>query len=242
ERRSLWESGPMTPIRSATDVLASTIDLDGLDVLDIGCGAGELVRWMRGQGARTVGAECGEVMRGRAIEADPDHAGDYVDAVGQDLPFDDASFDLVVFSYSLHHVPKESIFDALREARRVLRPDGMLYVVEPDVEPAATATASPVVDESVVRTAAQRALDDAESLGFRWVERDDYLSESVSPDFESWERNIVGIDPERHAAMDEHREHLRQKFERDGERREDGWAFRHTNRRAVLRAADRPCS
>ena len=59
-----------------------------------------------------------------AKAADPEHVDSYVDGVGQDLPVEDSSADVVVFSYSLHHVPAEHIADALVEAKRVLRPGG----------------------------------------------------------------------------------------------------------------------
>lgn len=211
-------------------------DVTGLDVLDVGCGAGSLVRWLRSAGARPVGAECGAEMRRRAIEADPDHADEYVDAAGEALPFDDASFDAVVYSYSLHHVPIEQIPTALGEARRVLRPGGRLVVVEPAIDPPDRAIAAAVVDETTVRTAAQAALDDAPAAGFDLVRRDEYLTESRFLDFDTWEHDVVGIDPDRAAAMAHHRDHARTNFERIAERDGDGWVLRRTNRLAVLRA------
>jgi ubiquinone/menaquinone biosynthesis C-methylase UbiE len=226
----------MPATRTATDVLAETVDVAGRDVLDVGCGAGELVRWLRSHGARAVGVECGLEMRRRAIEADPEHAGEYVDAVGQDLPFDDGTFDVVVFSYSLHHVPIDQIPTALREARRVLRPGGILYVVEPDVEAPDDAVAVPVIDERIERAAAQSALDAVAGAGFEMQHRFEYLSEGVYADFAAWERMIVGIDPDRAAAMAEHREHLSEKFHQLGEQRADGWVFLRNNLLAVLEA------
>jgi ubiquinone/menaquinone biosynthesis C-methylase UbiE len=226
----------MSAIRSATDVLSETVDVADRDVLDVGCGAGELVRWLRSRGARTVGVECGAEMRRRAIDADPEHAADYIDAVGQQLPFDDATFDVVVFSNSLHHVPIDAIPTALREARRVLRPGGTLYVVEPDAEAPDDAVAAPVVDERIERAAAQAALDAVVGAGFSLRRRFEYLSEGVYPDFPAWERMVVGIDPDRAATMAEHREYLSEKFHRLGEQRHDGWAFLRTNLVAVLEA------
>lgn len=225
-----------TPIRSATDVLADTVELDGRDVLDVGCGEGALVRWIRSRGARVVGAECGDEMRRRALAADPEHALDYVDAGGQDLPFDDDSFDVVVYSYSLHHVPVDDMPAALDEARRVLRPSGTLYVVEPDIDPPETSVAYPVVDETEVRTAAQRALDAASAHGFASIDRFTYQSETVHPDFEAFANQIVGIDPDRADVFDRHRDEIARRFHELGERRPEGWAFRRRNLVGVLRS------
>jgi ubiquinone/menaquinone biosynthesis C-methylase UbiE len=225
----------MNQIRRATDVLADTLELDGRDVLDVGCGEGGLVRWMRSRGARAVGVECGDEMRRRALTADPEHAREYVDAEGQDLPFGDASFDVIVYSYSLHHVPVGDMPAALDEAHRVLRTGGTLYVVEPDVDPPATSVAFPVVDETAVRAAAQRALDDASAHGFTSVDRFTYDSESVHADFDGYADQIVGIDPDRAELLDQHRDEVSRRFHELGERRPDGWAFRRRNLVCVLR-------
>jgi SAM-dependent methyltransferase len=45
------------------------------------------------------------------------------------LPFDDETFDVAMIVAALHHVPDP--VPALREARRVLRPQGQLFVFEP---------------------------------------------------------------------------------------------------------------
>lgn len=224
----------MTEFRSPTDVLADTIRLDGADVLDVGCGEGDLVRFMRSRGARAVGAECGDEMRRRAIANDPDHADDYVDAVGEALPFPDSSFDAVVYSYSLHHVPIHDIPAALVEAHRVLRPGGTLLVVEPAVDEPEDSMSAPVVDETVERTAAQAAIDDAEQYGFEITDRFMYLSESVQPDFDTYADRIVGISPERADALAEHRAELEAKFHQIGREQAGGWAFTRRNLVAVL--------
>lgn len=49
----------------------------------------------------------------------------------ENLPFDDASFDLITAIEVLEHLPDGIEELALREARRVLRPDGLLMVTTP---------------------------------------------------------------------------------------------------------------
>lgn len=197
------------------------------DVLDVGCGDGSLVRWLRGQGARAIGADCGAEMLRRALEADPDHTDSYVDAPGQALPFDDHSFDVVVFSNSLHHIPTGDMAQALAEAGRVLRPGGTLYVAEPEIDGPEDSVGYPVIDETAVRTAAQQALDDLDNQRFDSLRRITYTSEAVYESFDQWCERVVGIDPDRAAALQVHKDDIDRQFHRLGEQRPDGWAFTH---------------
>lgn len=223
--------------RTANDVLADVVELDGADVLDVGCGAGDLVRWLRARGARATGVECGPEMLARALAADPDHTGSYVDGVGQDLPFDDDSFDLVVFSASLHHVPVAAIPEALAEAARVVRPGGRVFVREPAVEPPDDDVLHPFVDESDELAAAQVAVDDEASHGLRIVERFEFDRDTVVPDFDEWLDVIIDIERGRAEALEAARDEIRGRFERVGERGDDGWRFVRRSLVAVLEPA-----
>ncbi|WP_419926148.1 class I SAM-dependent methyltransferase [Candidatus Poriferisocius sp.] len=211
--------------RRPTDVLAETVEVSGQDVLDVGCGEGQLVRWLRGHGARAVGADCGAEMLNRALQADPEHPECYVDAPGQALPFDDQSFDVVVFSNSLHHIPTADMGLALAEAGRVLRPGGQLYVAEPEIDGPEDSVGYPVIDETEVRTAAQQALDGLDQRQFGPLRRFNYSSETVYESFDQWCDLVVGIDPGRASALDVHKDDLDERFHRLGERRSDGWVF-----------------
>lgn len=100
-----------------------------LDVLEIGVGMGaDLVQWARA-GARTAGIDLTERavaltrerMRGEGLTADV-RVGD-----AEDLPFPDASFDLVWSWGVLHHTSAST--RALRDAARVLRAGGRYAVM-----------------------------------------------------------------------------------------------------------------
>jgi len=218
-----------TAVLSHTEALAEHVDVAGLKVVDVGCGAGSLVRWLRRTGAEPTGVECGEQMRAMALEADPDHADSYIDAVGQDLPFDDASVDLVIYSYSLHHVPEAEMTAALIEARRVLRAGGTLYVLEPVPEGPSFQVGRLIDDETHVRGKAQEALADASTVGFELQTERTYNSSATYADFATYERIVVGIDPTRAERMEEMRDEVAARFEKNGTQSEAGWSFHQPN-------------
>ncbi len=74
------------------------------------------------------------------------------------IPEPDHSADLVLFIFSLHHVPGAKLEGALAEARRLLRPSGRLYVAEPLAQGPHQHIMELFHDETAVRKAAAEAL------------------------------------------------------------------------------------
>lgn len=217
------------------EMLSRYVEPAGRRVVDVGCGSGELVRWLRGQGADAVGVECGEVMMRQAREADPDHPHAYLEGVGQDLPLHPESADAVVMSFSLHHVPRDDMINALREAHRVLRPGGIFYVAEPMSVGAGHEVVSLIDDETEVRIEAQDALSQSPSLGFETLLETTYASRMLLDSAEGFARRIVGIDPRRSERMTARHDEFIQAFERLADRVDDKYAFDQNVRVKVLR-------
>jgi SAM-dependent methyltransferase len=90
---------------------------------DIGCGAGALLAHVRSYGISGVGIEPDPARMAEAKATGLDVRG----GTAETLPFADASFDLVTFENSLHHVT--DIPQALREAARVAR--RAIVIVDP---------------------------------------------------------------------------------------------------------------
>jgi 2-polyprenyl-6-hydroxyphenyl methylase/3-demethylubiquinone-9 3-methyltransferase len=99
--------------------------LDGVRLLDVGCGGGLLAARMAGEGARVVGADLSHPSLA-AAKRHAEAAGlalEFVNARGESLPLVAESFDAVVTSDFLEHV---SDLDAvIAECSRLLRPGGL---------------------------------------------------------------------------------------------------------------------
>ncbi|HEX6254675.1 MAG TPA: class I SAM-dependent methyltransferase [Euzebyales bacterium] len=103
-------------------------------VLDVGSGTGALSFALarRMPGGDVVGIEPSEAMVAYA-HAKAARLGldvDFRQGYAQDLPVSDDAVDAVTISLALHHVAEDRVPDALAEARRVLRPGGLLFVIE----------------------------------------------------------------------------------------------------------------
>jgi ubiquinone/menaquinone biosynthesis C-methylase UbiE len=105
--------------------------VQGARILDIGCGDAGVIIAFAEAGARVAGLELDEKSLQRAAIRAEEHGVDATLAKGiaESLPFPDASFDLVILDNVLEHVTDRA--GTLREIRRVLRPDGLLYMVTP---------------------------------------------------------------------------------------------------------------
>jgi ubiquinone/menaquinone biosynthesis C-methylase UbiE len=99
--------------------------LEGASVLELGCGAGDLSVELLRRGARLTALDISpgmvELARSRAADAT------FFVAPAEETGLPDASFDLVVGKWVLHHV---DVAAAAREVRRVLRPGGRAVFFE----------------------------------------------------------------------------------------------------------------
>lgn len=103
-------------------------------VLEIGCGAAQCSRWLRGNGAHPVGLDLSLRQLQHSARIDLGRAGSIplVCGTATSLPFPDATFDLAFSAFGGLSFAVD-IAAALGEARRILRPGGALVfsVVHP---------------------------------------------------------------------------------------------------------------
>ena len=92
--------------------------------LDVGCGEGRFCRLLAQEGVETTGLDPTAPLIAHARQLHP--AGTYVEGVAEELPFSDASFDLVVSYLSLIDIPDAGA--AIAEMARVLEPGGRLLI------------------------------------------------------------------------------------------------------------------
>jgi 2-polyprenyl-3-methyl-5-hydroxy-6-metoxy-1,4-benzoquinol methylase len=107
-------------------------DLDGKQVIEYGCGLGQLTVLLARSGARVtafdISAQSIETTRRRAQLTGVEDMITFAVAAGEELPFDDGSFDIAVGKAVLHHLDPVS---GSRELARILRPGGRAAFSEP---------------------------------------------------------------------------------------------------------------
>jgi SAM-dependent methyltransferase len=96
-------------------------------ICDLGCGPGHVAGYLRDRGADVCGIDLSPEMVRQAALLHSDINFTQGDMVRLDRVSDE-SFGGVAAFYSVIHIPRPSVVDALAEIRRVLRPNGVLLL------------------------------------------------------------------------------------------------------------------
>ena len=111
--------------RDCLDRLAREVGELG-PICDLGCGPGQIARYLHRQGIETLGVDLSSNMVAEAQRLNPEipfHQGNLLS-----LPDADDCWGGIAAFYCILHIPRDQVVDALREMKRVLKPGGVLLV------------------------------------------------------------------------------------------------------------------
>jgi len=143
--------------------------VDGMDVVELGCGTAYFSAWLARRGARPTGVDVAEnqLATARAMQAEHGLEFPLIQASAEDVPLPDACADLVLSEYgaSLWCEPEAWI----AEAARLLRPGGWLVFLTNHLLVALTTPQSGPVGDRLVRSMheiARLRFDDDDAVEF----------------------------------------------------------------------------
>ncbi len=111
--------------RQLLDKLAASVG-NATPVCDLGCGPGQVARYLQERGVQVCGVDLSEVMVDRARRLNPGIEFRQGDMLALDVA--DGEWAGVAAFYSIVNLPRGDVPPALREMRRVLRPGGHLLL------------------------------------------------------------------------------------------------------------------
>ena len=198
------------PLSSNAKIASELLAGSGERVLDIGCGEGKFTRALTKLFAQVSGVDvkASKIDEVRSAALAEGMNVDFQIGSGDSLPFGDDHFDTVIFSNSLHHMPDPRL--ALKEALRVLKPGGFLYVMEPVPAGNYHEATKLVNDETVVRTDAYVAL--MELAGISKEREMLYRASRTFAAFEDWKADQIDRDARRKARFDARPEEVESRF------------------------------
>lgn len=172
----------MREVESVLEPIIDAVSLDGKDVIDVGCGTGDVARALSERGARVIGIDRPEMLSKVRID-ERTNAVRFLGGGAERIPVADSSAALVLFLASLHHVPSAKMPDAVREAYRVLGPGGQALFIEPLVECSYYLITRLAEEETEARRLAHEAIENAGTVGFRQENEDFFYMERSFEDF-----------------------------------------------------------
>ena len=221
--------------RSNVDVLIESLDLKDKQVIDVGCGDGELAQSMAKAGAKVVGIDPNPKRIARAREG-AQNSETFAEGSADALPCDDGSMDIVVFFNSLHHVPIAEMDKALAEAARVLKPGAVLYVSEPIAAGVHFEAMRPINDETHVRAEALASVNRAVASGaFRQESEEVNQTTRYEDSFETYCQRMIDANPVREPMVLAKKEDIRERFESSARKTPEGYEIDRQTRFNLLR-------
>lgn len=103
------------------------VNTRGVKVLEVGCGDGARLAWLKDN----LNADCyGVEPSVQAVAAARAKGINALQGTAEALPFDNQSFDIVIFGFCLYLCDREDLFRIANEADRVLRSPGWLMIMD----------------------------------------------------------------------------------------------------------------
>ena len=207
-------------------------------VLELGCGDGQNARLLAAHPRvdSVLALEQDTIAHAKNLAAAPVEGLRFGLGGAEDIPAEDAAFDMVFMFKSLHHVPLDAMDRASAELRRVLRPGGLAYVSEPVFAGDFNEVLRMFHDESHVRLRAFEVLERAVARGeFELVEERFFLLPLRFDDFAAFEQRVIGVTHTQHSLDAATLAAVRERFE--GFRAQNGGEFLAPQRIEVLRRA-----
>jgi SAM-dependent methyltransferase len=206
-----------TRLSTDLDVATTMLRFDGAAVLDLGCGAALFSRQlaMKNPTARFLALEVDAKAHAKNLASEKPANLTFGMGGAEAIPAEGESFDVVTMIKSLHHVPLDRLDDAMSEVRRVLKPGGYFFVLEPVFAGEHNEVMRVFHDEERVRIGAFEATRRAVSSGlFDLVEEAFFVTESKYADFEAFERKHIGVTHTEHRLTPEQLAEVKRRFAR----------------------------
>ncbi len=153
-------------------------------LVDAGCGNMQLSKALADRGASVLAIDPDPIQADKNKRVQTMSRVAFAQCGAQEIPVESGSVDGVVFPYSLHHVPQSLYNSVFTEARRVLKPDGFVYVIEPVAQGDLNDVMRLFHDEQEVRHQAQIALD---TLAAPFFETTTELHYKTAIQYSSWQ-------------------------------------------------------
>ena len=111
--------------------ISTYCDINGKEILEIGCGKGRMTRDLVKHAKRVVATDPDSAALETARATIIAENVEFIQAPTGVPDFPTETFDIVIYTLSFHHVPQADMSASLSSATKLLRKDGAIVIVEP---------------------------------------------------------------------------------------------------------------
>lgn len=195
--------------------LIETLNLDNKVLLELGCGGASMTQKIAlcGYNRNIIACEVDKKQHAKNLELNIENI-HFLLCGAQDIKLKDNTVDMVMMFKSFHHIPKEHMSKALMEIKRVLKPNGLVYISEPLYAGQQNELISLFHDEKQVRIDAFNAIKESvEKKEFKLFRELFFQTEVSYKNFEEFKLN--------HIDLSYHYERITEELEKDIKARYD---------------------
>ena len=112
--------------------LIETLNLDNKTILELGCGNATITKQLalNGSNRKIIACEVDEIQHKKNLLLNIENI-EFKLNPAQEIQLEDESVNMVFLFNSFHHIPRDLMKKALLEIKRVLKPNGLVYISEP---------------------------------------------------------------------------------------------------------------
>ena len=197
------------------EFLIESLNLNNKTILELGCGDAQksIKLATNGFDRKVIACEVDEVQYKKNLEKDIANI-EFLLCGAQDIPLKDESVEIIFLFKSFHHIPEELMDKALTEMKRVLKPNGLIYISEPLFQGPLNDIISVFHDEEYVREKAFEAIKrSVEKEQFKLFNEIFFYTPVTYKDFEDFKSKVMNVTFNDYSLDEETIEKTKEKFE-----------------------------
>ena len=175
--------------------LIETLNLDNKTILELGCGNATMTKQLGSNGSnrKIIACEVDEVQHEKNLKLNIENIEFKLNGA-QKIDLEDESVDMIFMFKSFHHIPYDLMKEALKEIKRVLKPNGLAYISEPLFKGHQNELIAMFHDEQQVRIDAFEHIKEAvESEQFKLFREIFFQTEVIYENFEDFKAKQMNL-------------------------------------------------
>lgn len=171
-------------LKTEYDIFSNIVELKNKVIVDVGCGEGKLTKEISKVCKYIYGLDLEEVIL--KIESSNIENIKFLYGLGQNIPLETNSVDIIIFFKSFHHIPKENMEHSIKEIKRILKKNGTVCFVEPlPILNSYYEFSRLVNDEEEILKFSYKVIKSLENEGFQIIDESFYSITKQYMDFEN---------------------------------------------------------